>query len=95
VGLRFIIFLPEVPSDVAGDAVVVVAPVPSGGENAALAAPDCACKAPFFATQKLAIVEIAFYYMASAASRRRSLVARMSRTPHIQNNLDVQTQFRR
>ena len=52
--LRFIIFLLEVPIDVAGVAAVVVATTPDGGAKADAAVADCAYKAPFSATQKLA-----------------------------------------
>ena len=68
------------PRDVDGVAVVVVAMSLSGGAKAAVAATDCACKTVFSATQKLERVEIAFDSLTSAASRRRSLIPRMSRT---------------
>ena len=45
-------FLLEACAEVAGVVIVVGATTPIGGVKAVAAAADCACKAPFSATQK-------------------------------------------
>ena len=60
--------------------MVIVVASPDGEARAHAAVADCACKKLVSAMQKLVRLVIAFVSLTSVASRRRSLIARMSRT---------------